>query len=66
MAAVRRLGLHARDHLTPHRWANDAWIAIINDGARMPDVATEMGFLLAMTIALASIAVVLLRRSLSR
>jgi ABC-2 type transport system permease protein len=53
-------------HLTPHGWANDAWIAIINDGARVPDVATEMGVLLAITIALASMAVVLLRRSLSR
>jgi ABC-2 type transport system permease protein len=53
-------------HLTPHGWANDAWVAIINDGARVPDVATEMGVLLATTIALAGLAVVLLRRSLSR
>jgi ABC-2 type transport system permease protein len=53
-------------HLTPHGWANDAWIAIINDGARVPDVATEMGVLLAITVALAGLAVVLLRRSLSR
>jgi ABC-2 type transport system permease protein len=53
-------------HLTPHGWANDAWIAIINEGARVPDVAKEMGVLLATTIALAGLAVVLLRRSLSR
>jgi ABC-2 type transport system permease protein len=53
-------------HLTPHGWANDAWIAIIIEGARVPDVAKEMGVLLATTIALAGLAVVLLRRSLSR
>lgn len=53
-------------HLTPHGWANDAWRAIINDGARLPDVATELGILVGSALVLALLAVVLLRRSLSR
>lgn len=58
--------MRAIGHLTPHGWANDAWLAIINDGAGIPDVATELGVLLATTVVLAGLAVLLLRRSLSR
>lgn len=53
-------------HLTPHAWANDAWRAIINEGAGIPDVATELGILAGTTFVLATIAVGRLRRSLSR
>lgn len=53
-------------HLTPHAWAVDAWTAVVNDGARFGDVALELGVLTATTLGLAGLAVVLLRRSLSR
>lgn len=53
-------------HATPHAWANDAWLKIINDGAGIGGVGTELAVLTAITVALAATAVVLLRRSLSR
>lgn len=53
-------------HATPHAWANDAWLKIINDGAGIGGVGTELLVLTAITVALAATAVVLLRRSLSR
>ena len=53
-------------HLTPHAWANDAWITLTQDGGGLADIATELGVLLAITLVLSALAVVLLRRSLSR
>lgn len=53
-------------HLTPHAWANDAWIVVSEEGGGLADITTELGVLIAATVALAAIAVVLLRRSLSR
>lgn len=53
-------------HLTPHAWAVDAWTAVVDDGARLGEVALELGVLAATTLGLAGLAVVLLRRSLAR
>lgn len=53
-------------HLTPHAWAVEAWSAIVDDGAGFADVAPHLGVLTAVTLALGSAAVALLRRSLSR
>lgn len=52
-------------HLTPHAWANDAWNAIINEGAGIAGILPELGVLTAITVVLAGLSVVLLRRSLS-
>jgi len=53
-------------HFTPHAWAVDAWRAIVDHGARFGDVAVDLGVLAAATLGLGTLAVVLLRRSLSR
>lgn len=53
-------------HLTPHGWANDAWIIVTEDGGGLADITTELGVLIAITVVLAVLAVGLLRRSLSR
>ena len=53
-------------HLTPHAWANDAFITITEDGGGLADITTELGVLIAVTVVLSALAVVLLRRSLSR
>lgn len=53
-------------HITPHAWANDAWLSIVDEGATMPAIAAELAVLVAMTIAVAALAVVLLRRALSQ
>lgn len=53
-------------HFTPHAWAVDAWRAIVDHGARFGDVAVDLGVLAAATVGLGTLAVVLLRRSLSR
>ena len=53
-------------HLTPHAWAVDAWRAIVDHGARFGDVAVDLGVLAAATLGLGTLAVILLRRSLSR
>jgi ABC-2 type transport system permease protein len=53
-------------HLTPHAWANDAFITINEDGGGLADITTELGVLITATVVLSALAVVLLRRSLSR
>ena len=53
-------------HLTPHAWANDAFITINEDGGGLADITTELGVLVTVTVVLSALAVVLLRRSLSR
>ncbi len=53
-------------HLTPHAWANDAFITITEDGGGLADITTELGVLIAVTVVLSALAVALLRRSLSR
>lgn len=53
-------------HLTPHAWAVDAWTALVDDGASFAGIALELTVLAATTFALGGLAVVLLRRSLSR
>lgn len=53
-------------HLTPHAWAVDAWSAVVDDGAAFADVTLELAVITAVTGVLAGLAVVLLRRSLSR
>jgi ABC-2 type transport system permease protein len=53
-------------HITPHAWANDAWLKIINDGAGISGVGTELLVLTSVTVIMAGSAVVLLRKSLSR
>ncbi len=53
-------------HLTPHAWANDAFSSIVEEGGRLADVVVEVAVLGTVTVALSALAVVLLRRSLSR
>lgn len=53
-------------HVVPHGWANDAWSVVINDGGAVGDIGREIVILVAFTVAIAGLAVVLLRRSLSR
>ncbi|MCB9412678.1 MAG: ABC transporter permease [Actinobacteria bacterium] len=58
--------MRAIAHATPHAWANDAWIAIIDGGAGVGGIATELLVLSAVTVAMASLAVFFLRRTLSK
>ncbi len=53
-------------HITPHAWANDAWLAIIDNRVGVPGIALELGVLSAITVAVATLAVYLLRTNLSR
>ncbi len=53
-------------HLTPHAWANDAFNSIVEEGGGLSEVAAEIAVLGGITAVLAVLAVVLLRRSLSR
>lgn len=53
-------------HLTPHAWAIEAWDAVVNDGARLPDIALDLGVLLAVTLVIGTLSITLLRRSLAR
>ncbi len=53
-------------YLTPHAWANDAWITITEDGGGLADITAELAVLAAITAVLSILAVGLLRRSLSR
>lgn len=53
-------------HATPHAWANDAWVKVIDDGAGIGGIGVELAVLVTLTAALAGIAVVVLRRALSR
>jgi ABC-2 type transport system permease protein len=53
-------------HLTPHAWAMDGWIAVVFDGAGVPDIAVELGVLAAFGIVLGAIGATALRRSIAR
>ena len=53
-------------HLTPHAWANDAWIILVEEGGGLADIWLELGVLTGITVGVSALAVVLLRRSLSR
>jgi ABC-2 type transport system permease protein len=53
-------------HVTPHAWAVDAWSAIINDGAALDGVAGELAVIAGAALSVGALAVVQLRRSLSR
>lgn len=49
--AMRAIG-----HLTPQAWAMDAWNAIINEGAGLAGIATEMAVLLLFAVGLSALA----------
>lgn len=53
-------------HATPHAWANDAWAKVIDDGVGVAGIALELAVLVTLTAVLTGLAVVLLRRALSR
>ncbi|MBK9435856.1 MAG: ABC transporter permease [Micrococcales bacterium] len=44
-------------HLTPQAWAMDAWNQIINDGAGLAGIATELAVLTGFAVALSALAV---------
>jgi ABC-type multidrug transport system permease subunit len=50
--AMQRIG-----HLTPQAWAMDAWNLIINDGAGVAAVATELAVLIGFAVVLSALAV---------
>jgi ABC-2 type transport system permease protein len=57
--------MRAVGHLTPHAWAMDAWSAIVNDGAGVAGIATELAVLGALAVVLLAVASVTLRRTLT-
>jgi ABC-2 type transport system permease protein len=52
-------------HLTPHAWAMDAWTAIVNDGAGVTGIATELAVLTAIAVVLMAVSARALRRTLT-
>lgn len=44
-------------HLTPHAWAMDAWNQVINDGAGVTGIGTQLGVLVAVAAVLSVLAV---------
>jgi ABC-2 type transport system permease protein len=49
--------MRAIGHLTPQAWAMDAWNLIINDGAGLADIATQMAVLVGYAVVLSALAV---------
>lgn len=49
--------MQAIGHLTPQAWAMDAWNAIINDGAGVAGIATELAVLVGYAVVLSALAV---------
>lgn len=58
--------MQAIGHLTPHAWAMDAWTAIVNDGAGVTGIATELAVLTGIAVVLMTISARALRRTLTR
>jgi ABC-2 type transport system permease protein len=54
--------MRAIGHLTPQAWAMDAWNLIINDGAGLADIATQMAVLVGYAVVLSALAVLALGR----
>ena len=52
-------------HLTPHAWAMDAWAAIVNDGAGLTGIATELAVLAGIAAVLMTLSARALRRTLT-
>lgn len=52
--------------LTPHAWAMDAWTAVVNDGAGLADISSELAVLVGCAAGLLAAATVALRRTLTR
>lgn len=52
-------------HITPHAWANDAFGKLLHHGATLPDIAVDIGILLAYAAALLGLSTWMLRRRLT-
>lgn len=52
-------------HITPHAWANDAFGKLLHHGGTLPDIAVDVGILLAYAAALLSLSTWMLRRRLT-
>jgi ABC-2 type transport system permease protein len=52
-------------HFTPHAWGNDAFAELVRQGGTVVDIAPELAVLLAMGVALISLAAWRLRRSIT-
>lgn len=53
-------------HLTPQAWAMDAWSAVVNEGAGVAGIATELAVLAAFAVVLLALSSWTLRRTLAR
>ena len=59
-------GLRAVGHLTPQAWAMDGFIGLVFNGEGLADIARQIGVLALFAVALLTLGVVLLRRTLER